>query len=103
MARSFAGVATNLFDALFLFPVLVSAALVWELGRRRGRGGVVSVIVQIGVTAASQAAQILVVRLVRPARRTAVWSALALVAALSMACLWMLAIGCFGGRRPARR
>jgi len=39
-----------------------------------------------------------VVRLVPPVRRRAVWSALALLAALSMALLWMLASAVL--RRP---
>lgn len=92
MARSLAGAATDLFDALFLFPVLVSAALVWELGLAGVLYAlVISVIVQVGVSAAAQTGQILVVRLVPPARRRLVWSAMALLAALTMACLWMVA------------
>jgi uncharacterized membrane protein len=98
-ARSLAGVATNIFDALFLFPVLVSAALVWELGLPGVLlAAVVSAIVQVGVTAVAQAGQILVVRLVQPARRRLVWSMLALVAALGMAMLW--AVGTSVLRRP---
>jgi membrane protease YdiL (CAAX protease family) len=92
MARSFAGVATNLFDALFLFPVLVSASLVWDLGVDGVLlSALISVIVQIGISAAAQAGQMVMVRLVAPARRRTVWSALALLAALTMACLWMVA------------
>jgi membrane protease YdiL (CAAX protease family) len=98
-ARSFAGVATNLFDALFLFPVLVAAALVWELGLPGVLlAALVSAIVQVGVSAVAQAGQILVVRLVPPARRRLVWSVLALVAALGMAILW--AVGTSVLRRP---
>jgi hypothetical protein len=91
-ARSLSGAITDFFDALFLFPILVAAALVWRLG---ARGAVVaaatSVIVQVGVTAVAQAGQILLVRLVPPARRRVAWSALALFAALTMACLWVVA------------
>jgi hypothetical protein len=92
MARSFAGAATDFFDALFLFPVLVSAVLVWGLGLP----GVlvaagISVIVQVGVSAAAQAGQILVVRLVPPPGRRLVWAGLALLAALTLALLWTLA------------
>jgi hypothetical protein len=99
IARSVAGLATNVFDALFLFPVLVSAALVWDLGVAGVMAAaVISAIVQVGVSAAAQAGQMLVVRVVPPARRRMVWSALALLAALSMACLWMLASAVL--RRP---
>jgi hypothetical protein len=98
-ARSLAGVASNVFDALFLFPVLVSAALVWELGLAGVlMAALVSVIVQVGVSAVAQAGQILVVRVVPPAHRRMVWSGLALLAALSMACLWMVATAVL--RRP---
>src|SRR6185436_19726675 len=73
-ARSFSGGTTDIFDARFLFPILVAAALVWGLG---ARGAVVaaatSVIVQVGVTAVAQAGQILLVRLVPPARRRPAW------------------------------
>ena len=91
-ARSLAGAATDLFDALFLFPILVAASLVWRLGL----AGVIaaaltSVVVQVGVSAAAQAAQLVVVRLVPAARRRLVWALLALLAALTMACLWVVA------------
>jgi hypothetical protein len=92
MARSLAGLATNIFDALFLFPVLVSAALVWDLGASGvALAALISAVVQVGVSAAAQAGQILVVRLVPAARRRLVWAALALVAALCLACLWLVA------------
>jgi hypothetical protein len=91
-ARSLSGAVTDFFDALFLFPILVAAALVWGLG---ARGAVVaaatSVLVQVAVTALAQAGQIVVVRFVRPTRRRLAWSALALFAALTMACLWVVA------------
>jgi hypothetical protein len=96
LARSYAGVVTSFFDALFLLPVLVSASVVWGLGA----GGVVmavlvSVTVQVGLSAAAQAGQILVVRVVPARSRRLVWSALALLAALAMACLWVVATSVF--------
>jgi hypothetical protein len=91
-ARSLAGAVTDLFDALFLFPILISAALVWGLGVAGALVSVaISVMVQVAVSAVAQAGQILLVRLVPPPRRRLVWSALALFAALTMACLWVVA------------
>jgi hypothetical protein len=92
VGRSLAGPATDLFDALFLLPVLLAAGWVWRLGVRGAVvAAVTSVIVQVGVSAAAQAGQILVVRLVPRARRRLAWSALALLAALTMAVLWVVA------------
>jgi hypothetical protein len=100
LARSYAGLFTNIFDALFLFPVLVAAAQVWGLGLAGAAlAAGISAVVQVGLSAAAQAAQIVVVRVVPPARRRAVSSALALLAALSMASLWMVASSVM--RRPA--
>ncbi len=92
VARSLAGAATDIFDALFLAPALIAGALVWH----QGVPGVAlafftSVVVQVGVTATAQAAQVLVVRLVGPTRLRIVWPTLTLLAALTMACLWMIA------------
>jgi hypothetical protein len=99
LARSLAGVATNVFDALFLFPVLVSAALIWDLGLPGVvLAALISAIVQIGVSAVAQACQILVVWRVKPVRRRMVWAALAMLAALGMAALW--AVGSSVARRP---
>lgn len=101
VARSLAGVVTDFFDALFLFPVLLAASLAWHLGAA-GAGLAVasSVLVQVAVSAASQAGQIAVVRLVRPTRRRAVWALLGLLAALAMAGVWIL--GTLVVRTPTR-
>src|SRR5581483_2476768 len=69
-------------------------AWVWDAGA----GGVAiaaatSIVVQVGVSASAQAGQILVVRLVPPARRRLVWSVLALLGALAMVTLWLVASG----------
>lgn len=94
VARSVAGVASDLFDALFLFPVLVAAAITWDLG---ASGWAVaagtSIAVQVGVSAAAQAVQIAVVRLVAPRRRRAVGVALALGSAGTLAGLWAVGTG----------
>jgi membrane protease YdiL (CAAX protease family) len=101
VARSLAGVVTDLFDALFLFPVLLAASLAWHLGAAgAGLALVSSALIQIAVSAASQAGQIAVVRLVRPTRRRAVWALLGLLAALAMAGVWIL--GTLVVRSPTR-
>jgi hypothetical protein len=101
VARSLAGVVTDFFDALFLLPVLLAASLAWDLGVLGACLGLVSsVLVQVAVSAASQAGQIAVVRFVRPARRRAVWAVLGLLAALAMAGVWIL--GTLVVRSPAR-
>ena len=76
LARGLAGVVTDLYDAFFLLPILAAAALAWGLGRRPRSllAAVGSVLVQMAVSALAQAAQILVVRLDRPARRRLFWT-----------------------------
>ncbi len=91
VARSLSGVVTDFFSALFLLPVLLAASLAWDLGvAGLALGLVSSVLVQVAVSAASQAGQIAVVRFVRPKRRRAVWAALGLLAALAMAGVWIV-------------
>jgi hypothetical protein len=92
VARSLAGAATDLFDALFLLPVLLAAAWVWGLGGAAlAVAALTSVLVQVAVSALAQAGQILVVRLVPRPRRRLAWSALALVGAVTMALVWVVA------------
>ncbi len=91
LARCLAGAATDLFGALFLFPVLVAAAIAWELGAAAYlAAAATSVTVQIGVLACAQAVQIAIVRFVPARRRRAVWVALSLASAATMAALWMV-------------
>ena len=90
LARSLAGAVTDPFGALFLFPVLVAAAITWDLGPGSWLvAAASSMIVQIGVSAGAQAVQIAVVRYAPPTRRRAVWMALRLLASLTLAALWM--------------
>jgi hypothetical protein len=90
LARGLAGAVTDLYDALFLLPVLAAAALAWGLGPvALALAAVCSVLVQIAVSATAQGAQILAVRLLPPGGRRLFWTACALAAALAMASLWM--------------
>ncbi len=90
LARGLAGVATDLYDAFFLVPILAAAAVAWNLGLAGFLlAAVASVFVQMAVTAVALAAQILVVRLVPPGRRRLLWTAGALTAAAAMAGVWM--------------
>jgi hypothetical protein len=90
VARGLAGLVTDLFDALFLLPVLAAAGLALGLG-----GGAValavlsSLLVQVAVTALGAAVQIAVVALCPRRRRRLAWTLLALLAAAGMAGLWM--------------
>ena len=91
VARSLAGAVTDLFDALFLLPVLLAASLAWGLGAAgAGVAVAISVLAQVAVSAAAQAGQIAVVRLVRPPGRRAVWASLGLLGAVAMAAVWVL-------------
>ena len=90
VARSLAGAVIDPFGALFIFPVLVAAAITWRLGVGAWVvAALTSVAVQIAVSAAAQMVQIAVVRYARPARRRLVWMGLRLGAALTLAVLWM--------------
>jgi hypothetical protein len=91
LARSLAGVVTDVFGALFLLPILLAAAVVWHLGPVAVLLAIViSVAAQVGVSGLAQAAQILIVHKVAPRRRRPAWALLAVLAALGMASLWML-------------
>jgi hypothetical protein len=90
VARGLSGVATDLYDALFLFPVLAAAAFAWDLGAGAlAVAAASSVCVQVTVSACTQAGQIALVRLVPPARRRLASTVCALISALAMALLWM--------------
>jgi hypothetical protein len=93
VARCLAEAATDPLGALFLLPVLLAATLTWGLPSRAvalALAAVVSMLVQLGISALAQASQIAVVRFVPRARRRGAWMVLRLLAALSMASLWML-------------
>jgi hypothetical protein len=90
VARSLAEAVTDPFGALFLFPVLVAAALTWGLGPSAWVvAALTSMIAQIGIAALAQTAQIAVIRYARPRHRRLVWMALRLTASLTLAALWM--------------
>ena len=90
LARSVAGALLDPLGALFLFPVLVAAAITWRLGAGAWiAAAVTSVLVQVGVVALAQTVQIAVVRYTPPRGRRVVWVALRMSAALTLAVLWM--------------
>jgi hypothetical protein len=101
VARCLSDAATDPVGALFIFPVLAAAALIWNLG-----GGALlaaaltSLMVQVGVSAGAQALQIAVVRFVQPRRRRTAWVGLRLAASLALASLWMTSTWVL--RAPAR-
>ncbi len=100
VARSLAGAVTDWSGALFLLPVLLAAVVVWRLGvLGAGLAMATSLLAAVGVSAAAQLAQILVVHLVPRTRRRMVWTALMLLSAVGMAGLWML--GSAALRAPA--
>ncbi len=91
-ARSFAAAATDPFGALFLFPVLIAAAIAWRLPPVSWAIALgISICAQIAIAATAQTAQIAVVRWVPRQRRSTAWVALRLLSALSLASVWMSA------------
>ena len=99
-ARGLADAVTDPMGALFLFPVLVAAALVWRLPPLAWLlAAAISSTVQVAISMLAYATQLAVVRLIAPARRRAVWMGLRLVAALSLAAVWM--VGTWVLRAPA--
>jgi hypothetical protein len=91
VARCLAEAATDPLGALFLLPVLLAATHTWHLPRGAvALAAIVSLLVQLGISALAQATQIAVVRFVPRARRRGAWMVLRLFAALSMASLWMM-------------
>jgi hypothetical protein len=91
VARCFAEAATDPLGALFLLPVLLAATITWHLPAPAvGLAALVSLLVQLGISALAQATQIALVRFVPRARRRAAWMTLGLLASLSLASLWMM-------------
>jgi hypothetical protein len=100
-ARGIADAVTDPVGALFLFPVLLGAALVWRLPPVAWLlAAAISSAVQISISTLAYAMQIIVVRGVAPARRRTIWSALRMVAVLALAATWM--IGTWVLRMPAQ-
>ena len=90
-ARGLADAVTDPVGALFLLPVLISAAAVWNLGAAGWLlSAVISLLMQIGILMLAYTVQLAVVRWVPVRRRRTVWTCLRLGAALSLAMLWML-------------
>ncbi len=99
-ARGLADAVTDPIGALFLFPVLVAAALVWRLPPAAWLlAAAISSAVQVAISMLAYATQLAVVRVVAPARRRTVWMGLRLVAALALAAVWM--VGTWVLRAPA--
>ncbi|MES1172353.1 MAG: hypothetical protein ABUL77_03875 [Bacteroidota bacterium] len=91
-ARSWAAVITDPFGALFLFPVLMAAAIAWRLPPAAWAiAAAVSVAAQLGIASAAQAAQIVVVRWVPRRHRSSAWVVLRLASVASLAAVWMSA------------
>ena len=99
-ARGLADAVTDPMGALFLFPVLVAAALVWRLPPAAWLlAAAISSAVQVAISMLAYATQLAVVRVAAPARRRTIWMGLRLVAALSLAAVWM--VGTWVLRAPA--
>jgi hypothetical protein len=99
-ARGLADAVTDPMGALFLFPVLVAAALVWRLPPAAWLlAAAISSAVQVAISMLAYATQLAVVRVAAPARRRTVWMGLRLVAALALAAVWM--VGTWVLRAPA--
>ena len=99
-ARGLADAVTDPMGALFLFPVLLAAALVWRLPPAAWLlAAAISAAVQIAISMLAYATQLAVVRVAAPARRRTVWMGLRLVAALALAAVWM--VGTWVLRAPA--
>ncbi|HLK91035.1 MAG TPA: hypothetical protein VKZ18_14140 [Polyangia bacterium] len=99
-ARGLADAVTDPMGALFLFPVLLAATLVWRLPPAAWLlAAAISSAVQVAISMLAYAAQLCVVRVAAPARRRGVWMVLRLVAALALAAVWM--IGTWVLRAPA--
>ncbi|HEY5089275.1 MAG TPA: hypothetical protein VIK30_04865, partial [Polyangia bacterium] len=99
--RGLADAITDPMGALFLFPVLLAAALVWRLSPAAWPLAVaISAAVQVAISMLAYATQLVVVRAVAPARRRLVWLGLRLCAALALAGVWM--VGTWVLRMPAQ-
>ena len=90
-ARGISDAVTDPVGGLFLLPVLISATVVWRLGAAAWLlAAVISLLMQIGISTLAYAVQLAVVRYLPGRRRRTAWMGLRLVAALSLATLWML-------------
>jgi hypothetical protein len=93
VARCLAEAATDPLGALFLLPVMLAAAKVWDLPRGALLiAALASMLVQLGISALAQATQISLVRFVPRARRRTAWMGLRLVALVSLAAVWMIGV-----------
>jgi hypothetical protein len=100
-ARGLADAVTDPVAGLFLLPVLVSATVVWDLGPAAWPIAlVISILMQVAISSLAYAVQLAVVRYVPGRRRRVVWTGLRMVAALSLALVWML--GTYVMRAPAK-
>ena len=99
-ARGIADAVTDPVGGLFLLPVLIAATFVWKLGLTAWPVAIaISMLVQIGISTLAYSVQLAVVRYLPARRRRLAWTGLRLVAALSLATLWML--GTWVMRAPA--
>jgi hypothetical protein len=90
-ARGLADAVTDPLGALFLLPILVATAIVWQLGAAAWAVAIAtSLLIQVTISMLAYATQLAVVRYVGPRRRRAVWTVLRLGAALALATMWML-------------
>jgi len=98
--RALADAVTDPIGALFLLPVLIAATQVWQLGPAAWLvAAAISLLMQIGISMLAYAVQLAIVRWVPGRRRRMAWIGLRLVAAMSLATLWML--GTWVMRAPA--
>jgi hypothetical protein len=100
VGKGLADAVTDPVGGLFLLPVLISATFVWRLGAVGWPLAIaISLLAQIAISMLAYAVQLAVVRYVPGGRRRMIWTGLRLVAALSLATLWML--GTWVMRDPA--
>jgi hypothetical protein len=99
-ARGICDAVTDPVGGLFLLPVLIAATIVWGLGAVAWPlAAAISLLMQIGISTLAYAVQLAIVRYIPGRRRRIAWTGLRLVAALSLATLWML--GSWVMRAPA--
>ena len=91
-ARGLADAVIDPVGGMFLLPVLIAAALTWHVGWAAWPIIIAtSMLAQVAISMLAYAVQLAAVRYVGPARRRGLWTGLRLIAALSLASLWMLA------------
>jgi hypothetical protein len=91
-ARGLAALVTDPFGTLFLLPVLLAAALAWQLSPGATPVALAtSLLAQLTIAALAQAIQIAVVRWVPRRRRTMLFVGLRLLAAVTLALVWIAA------------